>query len=237
MGFAGVHARRGDGGDAATELRDNREGHFLGLVGDDAEFDCGMESVGDGVVHLAFDVLLARGHDEGQDAGRDVPVHFIDEEGGCDDDTVEDKDHPGDRGSGKLFLYHDRDDVHTARASAELKRKRDGRPDPDTARQGSEYFFFENQLRHIQMFHDGQPNRLHDDVEHGKDCKLFLHAKEGKNQQGGVDTEDRNALRYFSVGCLFHDDGDTRDAARRKIVGCDQAVGGKGHQKGGGGEK
>jgi len=79
--LAGIHARSGDRSDASSQSGDNGESHFIGLIGDDAEFDGGVKAVGNGVVSFAFDVLFARGHNERKDFSDGIVGEvFIDKE-------------------------------------------------------------------------------------------------------------------------------------------------------------
>ena len=229
----GVHARRGQRGHAAAQSGDDRQRHFLRLVGDDPEFDGGMEAVGDGVVRLALDELFARRHDEGEDARRRVAGDAVDEEGGGDDETVEEKEHPGDGVGGEFLLHDDGDDVHAPRTAAQFQRDGDRRADADAARQRREDLFVKFQPRHAQPFHQREEHRLQYDVRQGQQGKFFLDEKKGDGDQGEIDTEDGYALGDLSVRRPFQNDGDTRHAAHRKVVGGDQAVGGEGDEKGG----
>lgn len=161
MGFAGIHARGGDRGDASAQFGDNGEGHFIGLVRDDAEFDGGVESVGDGVVGFAFDVLFARGHNEGKNFADGIVCEvLVDEEGRGDDDAVEHEYHPSDGGSGAFSLDHDGDDIHAARASADFECEAYAGADADTTGQSGENFLVKDEFRHAEPLHEHEEQSL-----------------------------------------------------------------------------
>ena len=220
-----IHPRRGDGSDAPAQLGNDGERHFVGLVGDDSEFDRGMEAVGDGIVYLAFDVLFAGGHDEGQNALHGVPGHAIDKKGGGDDDAVDHEDHPGDGGRGKFFLHHHGDDVRSARAPARFEAERYRDADSDAAGKRREDFFRKHQRGNVQPFQKHEENGLQNYVGESEEREFLFHHEKGEHEEGKVDEKYRNTLRNPAARGFFQDDGDTRDAADGKVIGGDQTIG------------
>lgn len=159
--LAGIHARSGDRSDAPSQFGDNGECHFIGFIGNDAEFYGGVKPVRNGVVGFAFDVLFARGHNEGKNFSDGIVGEvLIDKEGRRDDDAVEHEYHPSDRGCGALSLNHDGDNIHTARASADFESEAYAGANADTAGQSGKNFLVKDESGHAELFHKHEEQSL-----------------------------------------------------------------------------
>lgn len=195
-----VHTLRRDGRDASAELLHQRRSDLVGLVGDDTEFDCGVEPVRDRFVRLTFYVRFKGRHHNGKQGSAEnefvgARISFVKNEYGApDNDAVDHKDDPCNRGSVDFLLNHNRRNIRSARTAADLKGERRCQTDAKPCCKRGENFLsarteFNDEMLGQYLFEKEEEQGLQTDIHRGKDGKPLFHKEEGKRNERKVESK------------------------------------------------